>query len=194
MIEYFLRAKHWQLFLFTFGIPLILQIAFTVMLFMSLFLNEGPDMAFIGDYFAFFPFLIILFAGVFFAWFWSVGIGLNQKTPTNANLNKNVFKLLLIAPFIYLILALILVFNITLEEGSDLELKATLIIIPLHLVSMGCIFYCMAFIARTIKSIELERNAHFSDYFAEFFLIWFYPIGIWILQPRINKIFSEMDH
>jgi hypothetical protein len=33
--------------------------------------------------------------------------------------------------------------------------------------------------------------AKFSDYSGEFFLIWFSPIGYWILQPRLNKLTDE---
>jgi hypothetical protein len=24
----------------------------------------------------------------------------------------------------------------------------------------------------------------------EFFLIWFFPIGVWIIQPRINRLYA----
>ena len=25
----------------------------------------------------------------------------------------------------------------------------------------------------------------------QFFMIWFYPVGIWIIQPKINKMIEE---
>ena len=50
------------------------------------------------------------------------------------------------------------------------------------------IFHTMYFAAKTIKCVELKRNVTFSDIAGEFFLIWFFPIGVWILQPRINKL------
>jgi hypothetical protein len=46
----------------------------------------------------------------------------------------------------------------------------------------------MAFAAKTLKTIELERKAKFPEYAGEFMLIWFSVIGYWILQPRINKL------
>jgi hypothetical protein len=30
-----------------------------------------------------------------------------------------------------------------------------------------------------------------NDYIGEFFLFWFFPIGIWFIQPRINNIVSK---
>jgi putative effector of murein hydrolase LrgA (UPF0299 family) len=64
-------------------------------------------------------------------------------------------------------------------------------IIPIHLFAMFCIFYSLYFVAKTIKTVELQRAVTFSDFVLEFFLIWFYPIGIWIIQPQINKMIEE---
>ena len=62
------------------------------------------------------------------------------------------------------------------------------IIIPLHLFSMFCIFYL---IAKTIKTAELQRKVGFGDFAGEFFLLWFYFIGIWINQPKVNKLYGK---
>jgi hypothetical protein len=51
-------------------------------------------------------------------------------------------------------------------------------------------FYILYFVAKTMKSVEMQKTVTFNDYAGEFFLIWFFPIGIWFLQPRINKIFG----
>jgi hypothetical protein len=51
----------------------------------------------------------------------------------------------------------------------------------------------MYFAAKTLKTVELKREATFSDFVGEFFLIWFNFIGIWILQPKINKIIQSQD-
>jgi putative effector of murein hydrolase LrgA (UPF0299 family) len=64
------------------------------------------------------------------------------------------------------------------------------LVIPLHLFSMFCMFYQLYFVSKTIKTAELKRKVTFSDYLGEFFMIWFFPIGIWIIQPKINRLFS----
>jgi len=56
---------------------------------------------------------------------------------------------------------------------------------------MFCIFYCLYFVAKALKSVELQREVTFNDYAGEFFLFWFSPIGVWVLQPRINKLFDN---
>lgn len=58
------------------------------------------------------------------------------------------------------------------------------------------LLYYTAFPVRLLNTIEKEREVTFSDYILDSFLVIFFPIGIWILQPRINRIakhFGEAD-
>ncbi|MFD2245959.1 hypothetical protein [Pontibacter ruber] len=65
------------------------------------------------------------------------------------------------------------------------------VILVFHLLSMIFIFMGMRFAAKTMKSVELGREAKFSDYAGEFFLMWFSIIGYWVLQPRLNRLSAE---
>jgi len=67
------------------------------------------------------------------------------------------------------------------------------VVFPLHIFSMFCIFYAMWFISKAIKTIEFQKPVSFSDYAGEFFLLWLFPVGIWIIQPKINKINEKID-
>ena len=62
--------------------------------------------------------------------------------------------------------------------------------IGISLFVVFCTFYQFWFIAKTIKSAQLKREAVFSEFVGEFFLVWFYPIGVWILQPMVK----DEDH
>jgi hypothetical protein len=77
----------------------------------------------------------------------------------------------------------------TFTTGSDPGAGIFALIVPLHLLSMGCLFYCLYFIAKALKSVEAQQPVSVSEYLGDFFLLWFYPVGIWILQPRVNKLF-----
>ena len=63
-----------------------------------------------------------------------------------------------------------------------------LAILPVHLLAMGCTLYSLYFCARALKSAERQRRARFGDFAGTFFLFWIFPIGIWILQPKINRL------
>ena len=106
--------------------------------------------------------------------------------------HKKYFLYLLLFPVLYLTIVLSVLpqgFTIS-TEGSTVKTIWQIFIIPAHLFSMFCIFYLMYKAARTIKTVEFEKKVTFADFAGEFFLLWFSPIGIWILQPKINK-FAE---
>jgi hypothetical protein len=48
--------------------------------------------------------------------------------------------------------------------------------------------YSFYFVAKTFKTVELQREVAFSDFVGEFFLLLLFPIGVWIIQPKINKM------
>ncbi|NEU06903.1 hypothetical protein GZH53_01145 [Flavihumibacter sp. R14] len=135
-------------------------------------------------------FSTFLLAAIYFGWFWAIAVNLNPKLPPTANLNLRRFKLFMLIPmaYIFIISSLLAGISLRAEEGNSDSFVA--IIIPLHLFSMYCIFWCMAFVAKSIKAVELQKRVSFGEYAGEFFLIWFFPLGIFILQPRINKMFT----
>ena len=50
------------------------------------------------------------------------------------------------------------------------------------------------FSAKALKETETKRTQEFKDYSSEFFLIAFLIIGVWIIQPRLNKIVKNKKH
>jgi hypothetical protein len=182
-----LKLKHWQLFLLLMGIPIVSQIFMVQAMMNSIRNNKPPDI--------FIPFSIMMICviAIFFGWFYALGTNLHKKLPESVSMNLNRFKFFLLVPVIYLLLiCLIVSFAFTDQEiVANYFAASAIIIVPLHLFSMFCIFYCLYFISKELKSVEWQRPVTFSDYVGEFFLIWFFPVGIWIIQPRINKLFDE---
>ena len=199
--HYFQKAKHWQLFLLMFGIPILSQMFVMGNMISQIGENNPPDMSFMLKYFSLLPFIMVLFLGTFFGWFWSIAIGLKHKIPQDIKMKTTKFKIFFFIPLVYILLFVTLlgisissiVTGVNSGVQPDFENIGLFIsiIFPLHFFSMFCIFYCLYFVAKTIRTIELQRECSFSDFAGEFFLIWFYPIGIWIIQPRINKIAKE---
>lgn len=196
MTDRFLKAKHWQLFLFTFGIPIIFQTIMMGFIISNLANQTNPEPAMFLNYMKFFPVMMILFMAVFFGWFWSVAIGLQKKVPENVSMKVKKFKLFFFIPLIYMIIILLLVLSVSqsglLDSNSGPNFANIgvffAVIFPIHLFAMFCIFYSLYFVAKTFKTVELQREVTFGDFAGEFFMIWFFPIGIWIIQPKINKM------
>lgn len=191
MIEKFLKAKHWQVFLLTFGLPFVLQIFTMSWIFSSVFEAENPDPAQMLPMISIFPLLGLVFIAIQFSWNWSVVMGLDRIIPPEYRLNLRAFRVFFFIPMIYaLIFSLSFLFLMNDTYPNPIFL---LVVIPVHLFSMFCIVYCSYIVAKSIRTAEEGQTVHFSDYVAEFFMLWFFPIGVWLLQPRINQL-AERIH
>lgn len=61
-------------------------------------------------------------------------------------------------------------------------------IVPLHFLATVALFYVLAATAKRFKIAVHQRPINFSSYIGTFFLLWFFPIGIWFLQPKVNAL------
>lgn len=165
-MNFILKAKHWQVFL---------------ILLLGLFLNntlaEGNQT--LTMVFAITGLLIILI------WPLLIGHALYDFLPKRVDLNYNLF---LINGFIsLLVISVITIFSV----GQRMTFTG------LAALPMFYVFYAFlhlyGFPAKELKSIEKGDEASIGEYIGYFFLIVFLPIGIWILQPKINKIVNERE-
>ncbi|MDW7690983.1 hypothetical protein R9C00_20490 [Flammeovirgaceae bacterium SG7u.111] len=199
----FLKAKHWQLFLLFFGVPFIFQVLMMGSIFSQIGNDTSEPLLFIFNFLSIMPILMILMMGVLFGWFWSVVIGLQKYLPEGVTIKMTRFKVFFFIPIIYILFFTtsfsIMFFNISgiVEGASEPPFDPSLIfayfgiIMPLHLFSMFCIFHTIYQAAKVFKAVELQREVKFSDFAGEFFMIWFFYVGIWIIQPKVNKMVAE---
>ena len=182
-----LRLKHWQLFLLILVIPLILNVLYTIFaVSISNLLLDFSIMLLIGG----------VSMAIFFGWLYVLGTNLHKMLPETVSMNLTKFKLFLITPLVYISFVSVLIFmlfNDISTPNKPMSIGWFWLIIPIHLFSMFCIFYCLYFTAKVLKSVELQKSVSFGDFVTEFFLLWFYPIGIWIIQPRVNKFFEKSN-
>lgn len=54
---------------------------------------------------------------------------------------------------------------------------------------------CYAYysVAKSLKSIELDREAKFSECIIDAITIFMLPIGVWFIQPRLNRILKVVE-
>lgn len=181
-MKFFLTIKHWQLFAIIFAIPLILQ--FVIM--GALLINSSDTLLF-----TIFPILMGCEMIIFFCWFYSLGINLHKKLPETIKMSLIKFKIFLFIPAIYMVFFTL--FFVSLFDKGVLNPAIFIVIFPCHFLSMFGVFYDLYFISKSLKTVELQRPVKFEDFAGEFFLFLIFPIGIWFLQPRVNKIFKVQD-
>lgn len=178
-MRFLLRLKHWQLFLITWGVPILINI----------YTFSRPALMV-----KLFPVMMVIFIIGIFGWIWAISTQLHKKLPMEVNLNIKGFKVIFSVPIFYT-LALTLwmgyQFYFRFHEASPNVGPVMVIIAFFHFLSMICILLGLRFAAQTLRSVELGRLAKFNEYAAEFVLLWFSPIGFWVLQPRLNRLVDE---
>jgi hypothetical protein len=178
---FFLRAKHWQIFALFMGLFIVGDIVDLTTIAQSDWPAWRMGTASIVVYCA----VMGLFAACFLAWFWAMGSFLNAISREQQRLNPTFFKFAIIYPLLYIALAA------PFFLGPILSMIA--IIIPFHFFAVFCIFYDLYFVAKHLVIAETGKSVTFYDYAGPFFLIWFFPIGIWFVQPRVNRLYEERN-
>lgn len=192
-MKWIVKAKHWQLFL-PFPVFIVLM---QVMAFSNI---SSPE-----DFISRMPFFMLgmsVSMGVFLflhmGWFYGVLTYLRPLLPADINLPFKRIMVLLFIPIAYTLLVMVgvAVFALNISELSVEQIPMVFpimfgVILPLNFAAMACNFHTMVYTAKLIRTVELKRETVFNDYMGEFFLCWFWYIGVWILQPRINKMFAE---
>jgi len=200
MLNFFLKAKHWHLFLLMFVLPLILHLIIMGITITTAISSNDPSKIF--GVFQWFPLLIPLYLFGTYGWLGSVGLGLHKHLPEGVNMRIGRFKFfyfsMLVIMFIFLIFMSYMFSSVFSEIGKRTEppmpptgfFVAIPFIFLLQLFMVFCTIFVFYFNAKVYKSIELGYKAEFSDYIGQFFLIWFSFVGVWIMQPTINKIWE----
>jgi hypothetical protein len=174
--RFFLRAKHWQIFLLIFGTYCVGEI---------LALNSvvaGPSER-VGGFGILFWVSMVLFGFCFLAWFWAMGSFLDAIVRPELKMKLGFFRFALIYSVFYAFFFFRFVLSI---HPAQLFL-----IVPLHLFAMFCILYMFYFASKYLVLAEKEKPVSFQDYAGPFFLLCFFPIGVWIIQPKINRLYVE---
>src|SRR5258705_12305829 len=103
MTNFFLRARHWQMFMLTFGIPMLFYFTMIGVVISIIITERNPDPAIMFRFMKFFPLLVIIFGGSFYGWLWSIAVGLHDKIPATVNMSLKAFKIFFFIPVIYMI-------------------------------------------------------------------------------------------
>jgi hypothetical protein len=180
--NFFLRAKHWQMFLV---FALLGCIAIASMLITML---SHPEEA-LNDVF---PFLagMELFSILLALWVWSLGTFLNSVVPATLRMSRTFFRVAVIFVPLY-----IPIFGVFFQRmGHVRDVRVTLIsyalIFPLHLFALLCQLYSLYFVSKALALAERGCPSSLPDYIGYFVGLWILPVGVWIIQPRINRLYA----
>ena len=131
---------------------------------------------------------------------------LNNRMPTELKKNLVFPTISILFPMIYaLVMCFLNYYAIQKLSNNDTNIikviiealpsyfLATTIIRPFHLFSIFSSFYSFYIEAKLLKTVEIQQKAKINNYIREFILFWIFIIGIWFIQPRINRILKQED-
>ena len=168
-MRFVIRLKAWTIFTVIFFLPMIGSVISGMI---SKEVNIGAISRIIG---------IVLY----FSWLGMLGLYLNSKNQfTRKNLHYLFLATLIICTFTYISM------NVqTLQKEHSFKLFILQgILMPFTLFSF---FFNSYFVAKNFRSLELKREAKMSDCIFETLMMIVWPIGVWFIQPRIQRSFSD---
>jgi len=140
--------------------------------------------------------LLIIWETLLTVCIYSLGNNLYKKLPPNHNLKLERFHI-----FLFFILVYTLACMIIFKGGYDINQDTyqdygwgVYVLVPLHIFLIYCMFYILRFLAKAIATIEYNGNVLFGEYVGYIFLFFFFPIGIWIMHPKIRKILTSTEN
>lgn len=111
-------------------------------------------------------------------WLYILGSNLFRHVPRDTTLSVNLFRAVCLVTFMITLLRPFLFSSI---DTIFFILETTLTV------------YLIYFTSRAIVSIECEQDQPLSTFLGVMISIWIFPVGIWFIQPRIQKIFKNID-
>ena len=169
----YLKAKHWQLFIVFVGTMFLAQAIMVT----SMMSGKAPNPLVI--------FLPTLIMGVlFFGWLWAIATACSKALPKELTSSPTPMQIGLIYSLAY-------VFFAGFFFGAGNKLPAFIVV--MHLLAMAAIFYSLGFTAKQLTKLEQNKNVSFASYSGPFFLFWFFPIGVWFIQPKINELLGQKN-
>jgi hypothetical protein len=177
----FLRAKHWQIFL----LFMVLLIAGWFGLLGSL-INATRAPQDFGKGLLYFEIPTVINMVCILLWLWSMGSFLSSRVETSLRQKMGFFRFALIYPVPYVFAFLAVFLN-----PAPIVFA---IIFPLHCFAMFCLFYDLYFVSKSLVLAETGKPVTFYDFAGPFFLLWIYFVGVWLIQPRINRLYANAQH
>ena len=169
-MTFFLKLRHWELFLML-ALPTIMSLVFDIPM-------EPLVVATIG------LFMML----VLFGWMFSVSAWSNRQLPESRQRSPLPCAVGLALPIVYLLMYIFLYIPL-LQQGAPS--RPPIWLLPMHMLSLVGIFYGLWYTARQLKSLQENEDADFMIFSSTFFLLFIFPLGIWLIQPSVNQLYSS---
>ncbi len=176
-LAFFLRAQAWQLFLLNTA-PALLVLSFV------------PQTGFT-------PVILILALTIcavpWLLWLHTLGATLGRVTQKVVRPHMAFFSFNIVYSLVFLLGFAFLLAEIFRRGSVGEEFSLVLgLAIPAQLYAAFAIYHSVYYVARRLTIVELQRKASVGEVLQNFVLMFFFPIGVWITQPKIRGLFAHL--
>jgi len=123
------------------------------------------------------PYGMSLSTVVLCCWLVLLGISVNRLVPSDYQFSYTWYIFRILFACIYILI-------IDYFYGTKIPKS----VYPVHIVASLFIFSSIWTSAKAIVLAETHKKQKFDRYIGTFFLLWFFPVGIWLVQPRLNRL------
>jgi hypothetical protein len=132
---------------------------------------------------------IVIICVFFSLWLFVIAKHLLIKVSSVQMFNFRKFKRVLITAAIF---TLLLSTNMAFMNDNGLFAKWAVVVLTIgQFALLYCYIFILNFVAKSIATVELQKTANFEQYASYFFCLFFFPIGIWFLNPRIKALLRK---
>jgi len=194
---FFLRAKHWHIFIPLIAIPFVVMMIFMAIMGATFTASQPDGPEDIVWVFYFMPVMMILGVSVQYLWMWTVAVKLRDyiqvpERKPRVNLFKATFVISLIIMCIYPVS--MVNFVVDMKPGGMPDPGAIISFVMMMFLCYFVLLFCLLnnnyVVTKTIRMAELQRKVTFNDFVGDFFFMLIFPVAIWFLQPRINDVIN----
>jgi len=176
---FFVRAKHWQLFVLFLGTEFVGFVGSIAAL-----MSASPSSQVIGGALMLPSYICPL------VWWWSSGLLLRTAITPRRELNFGLFRFASIFMLLSVCLSPLLGALIP-QSGTTLSPFLIALTAPVVLLFLLSMFYVQYFLSKSLVLKSKGRVGLGEGDVGCFFLFLFFILGVWVLQPRINQIYVE---
>ncbi|MES2107905.1 MAG: hypothetical protein V4577_04110 [Bacteroidota bacterium] len=126
---------------------------------------------------------------IYWAWIYAIGIKMNSFIPANLRPGLTSFK---IHSYLLLIFLITLFAAEFFGQLPDIESPYAMYFgLGAMTISLYLLFNVWMFSARMLESVIVGTIVNRSDSLKAFLCFWFFPIGIWFIQPAVNRAVAK---
>lgn len=127
--------------------------------------------------------------GVISAWLWVIAATANARVPAHLRSSLSKMKTALLAANLGSA-AIFLIVMPSMDAASDSRVAGELFLpsVPVIFIAVAGLAYSVLFAAQRLVTFEKQSSVSFASCIGVAVLFWFWYVGVWFLQPRVQKL------